>query len=97
MPFLPKVVGATYQKGYRIHLTFNDGTAATVDFEPWLSGPVFEPLKRLSYFRKFSLDGGTVVWPNGADIAPETLYEAAQPGRSKRALQSTARNGRRGG
>ena len=47
-------------------------------FEPWLSGPVFEPLKRLAYFRKFFIDGGTVVLPNGTDIAPDTLYEAAR-------------------
>jgi hypothetical protein len=78
MVFLPRVVGAKYEKAFRIRLTFNDGTDASVDFESWLSGPVFEPLKRAAYFRKFFVDGGTVVWPNGADIAPETLYEAAQ-------------------
>jgi hypothetical protein len=48
----------------------------TVDFRKWLDGPVFEPLKDRSYFRRFFLDAGTIVWPNGADIAPETLYEA---------------------
>jgi hypothetical protein len=94
--FLPQVVTATYEKAFRIHLTFNDGTSATVNFEPWLSGPVFEPLKQVAYFQKFFIDGGTVVWPNGADIAPETLYEAAQATPSHPALQPTAaRNGRR--
>lgn len=44
---------------------------------------MFEPLKRTVYFRKFFVDGGTVVWPNGADIAPETLYEAAQATRGR--------------
>ena len=90
MAFLPHVIRATYEKGFRIHLTFNDGTAASVDFESWLSGPVFEPLKRPAYFRKFFIDGGTVAWPNGADIAPETLHEAAQGTRSNPALQPTA-------
>jgi len=50
----------------------------TVDFTHWLHGPVFEPLKDSGYFQRFFLDGGTVAWPNGADIAPETLYERAK-------------------
>jgi hypothetical protein len=75
MTFLPSVIRAEYRGGYRIHLTFNDNSEKTIDFHPWLDGPVFEPLKDLAYFRKFFLDGGTVAWPNGADIAPETLYE----------------------
>jgi len=90
MGFLPHVVQAQYEASFRIQLTFNDGLEATVDFQPWLTGPVFEPLQKLSYFRKFFLDGGTVVWPNGADIAPETLYDAARATRSNPALQSTA-------
>jgi hypothetical protein len=98
MAFLSHVVRATYEKGFCIHLTFNDGTEASVDFEAWLSGPVFEPLKRAPYFRKFFLDGGTVAWPNGADIAPETLYHAAQATRSNPALrQAVGRSGRRRG
>jgi hypothetical protein len=88
--FLPQVVRATYESEFRLRLAFNDGLEADVDFKPWLSGPVFEPLKKTAYFRKFFLDGGTVVWPNGADIAPETLYEAAQATRSNKRLQPTA-------
>ena len=77
MSFMPSVVGAEYRGGFRIHLTFNDLSEKTVDFRPWLQGPVFEPLKDPACFRKFFVEGGTVAWPNGADIAPETLYEAA--------------------
>ena len=82
MPFLPSVVRAVYRGGFRIHLAFNDATEGLVDFEPWFDGPVFEPLKKVRYFRRFFIEGGTVVWPNGADIAPETLYAAAQVTRS---------------
>jgi len=78
MAFLPAVVRAEYQGKFRIHLVFNDQSESTVDFEPWLDGPVFEPLRAVNYFRRFFVERGTVVWPNGADIAPETLYEAAQ-------------------
>ncbi len=78
MNFLPSVVRAEYLGGYRIRLTFNDNSEKTVDFRQWLEGPVFEPLKDETYFRRFFLDGGTVVWPNGADIAPETLYEQGE-------------------
>ena len=90
MAVLPNVVRAKYEAEFRIRLTFSDGTRASIDFRPWLSGPIFEPLKKLAYFRKFFVDGGTVVWPNGADIAPETLYEAAQATRANHALQPTA-------
>ena len=78
MDFLPSVIKATYGGGFRIHLTFSDNLQGTVDFQQWLQGPVFEPLYDQSYFQRFFIDGGTVVWPNGADIAPETLYEAAK-------------------
>jgi hypothetical protein len=75
---LPSVIRATYEGGFRIHLRFNDNVEGTLDLESWLDGPIFEPLKDRVYFQRFFIDGGTVVWPNGADIAPETLYEAVK-------------------
>ncbi len=78
MNLVPIVVRADYRGDYRIHLMFNDGVESTIDFAAWLEGPVFEPLKDREYFQRFFLDGGTVAWPNGADVAPETLYERAQ-------------------
>jgi hypothetical protein len=78
MIFLPTVTRAEYRGEYTIHVTFNDGLESTIDFTPWLDGPVFEPLKDRGYFQRFFLDGGTVTWPNGADVAPETLYERAK-------------------
>lgn len=78
MNMLPAVVEAEYQGDYRIRLVFNDDVRATVDFADWLTGPVFEPLKSRTYFARFFIEGGTVAWPNGADIAPETLHERAK-------------------
>lgn len=75
MEVLPRVVEAAYRGGFRIEVGFSDGVAGTVDFSGWLHGPIFEPLKDPAYFARFFIEGGTVSWPNGADIAPETLYE----------------------
>lgn len=79
---LPIVTAAEYRGEYRVHLVFNDGIEGTVDFSIWLDGPIFEPLKTEAYFQRFFLDGGTVAWPNGADIAPETLYARAKASRA---------------
>jgi Protein of unknown function (DUF2442) len=76
MDTLPFVVSAEYRGGHRLHVVFHDGREKTVDFSSWLMGPVFEPLKDETYFQRFFLEAGTVTWPNGADIAPETLYDA---------------------
>jgi hypothetical protein len=91
MKLLPSVVHAVYVDKYQIQLTFNDGTSGTVDFINWLEGPVFQPLLDVAYFRRFSLDGGTVSWPNGADVAPETLYEAASTLKRPNTLQPSSR------
>lgn len=74
----PVVICAKYEDGFRIYVTFSDDVQGTVDLQSWLEGPIFEPLKDRSYFQRFFIDGGTVAWPNGADIAPETLYEAVK-------------------
>jgi hypothetical protein len=77
---LPTVTRAEYRGGHTIHVTFSDGLAADVDFRRWLVGEIFEPLRDPADFARFFLDGGTIAWPNGADIAPETLYAQAKTG-----------------
>ncbi|HUY59416.1 MAG TPA: DUF2442 domain-containing protein [Solirubrobacteraceae bacterium] len=67
--------------GYVVSLRFEDGTAAEVDLEYLTEyGGVFGPLKDRDYFRRLRADAeaGTIVWPNDADIAPETLYAYAK-------------------
>jgi hypothetical protein len=63
---LPHIVQAKYDKDFRIRLGFNDGIEASVDFSPWLDGPIFEPLRTLSYFRKFFLDLTPALQPSAA-------------------------------
>jgi uncharacterized protein DUF2442 len=75
---LPQVVKAEYQRAFVIRITFNDGTEGSVDFEDWLEGPIFQPLLDQTFFRRFFIESGALTWPNGADIAPETLYERAK-------------------
>jgi hypothetical protein len=74
-----RILKAEVSGPYLLRLAFNDGTRKTVDIRPLLSGPVFEPLRDPSYFARVELDSacGTVVWPNGADFAPEALHELA--------------------
>jgi hypothetical protein len=96
MKFLPCVVRAEHRGGFRLRLMFNDGSENTIDFSEWLEGPMFEPLKAPGFFARYFVDGGTVVWPNGADIAPETLYAVPGRRRPNQRLQPTKARGGRG-
>jgi hypothetical protein len=68
---------AKYLHDYVIWLRFNDGAEGETDLRHDLSGEVFEPLKDLSSFKRFRVDPEmqTIVWDNGADMAPEFLYD----------------------
>ena len=72
---LPRITDARYLDGYSIWFRFADGTEGEVNLEAELDGEVFEPLKDMNYFKTFKLhpELKTVVWPNGADFAPEFL------------------------
>jgi hypothetical protein len=76
----PLLIEATPLEDCQVHVRFEDGTAADVDLSYLLEyGGVFEPLRDPGFFRQLRADpeAGTIVWPNDADIAPETLYEHA--------------------
>ena len=77
----PLLKRATASDGHTVHVRFEDGLSADVDLSYLLDyGGVFEPLRDPAYFRRLRADSeaGTIVWPNQADIAPETLYARAQ-------------------
>ena len=87
-----RIVKAEVAGRHLLDLTFKDGTRKRVDLLPLLEGPVFEPLREPVFFARAVLDplAGTVVWPNGADIAPETLYEL--PEKPRRHVGRGSRN-----
>ena len=74
------VLEAKYVRDYVIWLRFRDGTAGEVDLRDELWGEVFEPLKDVEYFKKFTVhpEFETLVWPNDADFAPEFLHDAVR-------------------
>ena len=71
------VLEAGYVGGYVLWLRFRDGTAGEIDLESQLHGAVFEPLRDPAVFRQFAVhpEFQTLVWPNGADFAPEFLHD----------------------
>jgi hypothetical protein len=77
----PLLVDARVGDHNQVRVSFEDGLTAEVDLSYLLDyGGVFEPLRDVDYFRQLRVDpeAGTIVWPNEADIAPETLYERAK-------------------
>ncbi len=71
------VIEARYIGDYVVWLRFRDGTQGEIDLEPSLKGPVFEPFHDLAFFKQFQIHPlfQTLVWPNGADMAPEFLHD----------------------
>jgi len=74
---MPRLLEARCVRDFVLWLRFSDGTEGEVDLAGDLDGPIFEPLRDRAYFRTFVLhqELHTIVWPNGADMAPEFLYE----------------------
>ncbi|MBI5234751.1 MAG: DUF2442 domain-containing protein [Deltaproteobacteria bacterium] len=70
------VTNAKYAGDYRVEVDFNDGRQGVADLSEALRGPVFEPLKDKTKFSQLKADKEleTIVWPNGADLAPEYIY-----------------------
>jgi hypothetical protein len=66
--------------GFRALVAFDNGTQREVDFEPYLQGPIFEPIRHdPAVFRSMTVARGVIAWPNGADIDPDVLYYGLKP------------------
>lgn len=73
----PKIKNILYKGKYTFYIRFENDREGNINFKPFLWGEVFEPLKDEKFFKKAFIDrtSGTITWPNGADIAPETIYK----------------------
>lgn len=82
---MERVTSVKALPGWKLAICFSDGTNGTVSMEGRLFGPVFEPLKDSSLFAQVQIDEfGAVCWPNGADLAPDALYEDLKLGTPSR-------------
>ena len=77
-----EITAVEHLGGHRLRLSFADGLVADVDLTGRLGGeigPMFEPLRNVDFFARVAVDPdlGTIVWPNGADLAPDALHEQA--------------------
>lgn len=71
------VTKAKYLKDYQIEVWFNNGRVGIADLTALVQkGKVFAPLQEVAFFAQLQVDEelNTVVWPNGADVAPEYIY-----------------------
>jgi hypothetical protein len=82
------VVNVKYLDQYKLLLTFNNDTAKVVDLQNELDGAVFEPLQEIDLFQQVyvSEETQTIEWPNGADFAPEFLYEIGREPTTEKAF-----------
>jgi hypothetical protein len=70
------VTNAIYIEDYKIEVSFNNGRKGVVDLSSSVKGSIFEELRNKSKFSSFTVDKEleTIVWSNGADLAPEYIY-----------------------
>ena len=64
-----------YANEYKLLISFSNNITKLVDLKNCLHGEIFEPLKDIEKFKQFTLSDWTVEWYNGADFAPEYLFE----------------------
>ena len=74
---LPRVVAVNYVRDYTLRVRFSDGVEGEIDLAGEMDGEIFQPLRERDYFQQVRVNPElhTIVWPNGADFAPEFIYD----------------------
>lgn len=70
----PRVKKVVAKSDYKLCIEFNNGKKKIFDMKPYLNFGIFRELKNINYFKKVKSFMGTVVWPHGQDICPDTIY-----------------------
>lgn len=87
---LVRIKSAVPLTGFRARVEFTTGELRDLDLAPYLRGPIFEPIRTdVSFFEQLRVVGGTIAWPNGADIDPDVLYHNGAPPWAIRALETS--------
>ncbi len=91
MPVLIRVQSVTPANQYRVQVVFTNGETREIDLAPYIAtGRIFEPIRTdPAVFRSMRVEGGTIAWPNGADIDPDVLYYNGTPPWAQQAVAST--------
>lgn len=76
-----RLISVRPHEDFRLHVVFVDGTAGDVHLRAFIESPsttgtLFEPLRDPGYFRQVRIELGALAWPNGADLAPDVMYDA---------------------
>ncbi len=88
---LIRIRGVEPLDGFRLRLHLTNDTVIERDVRPWMHGPIFDDLLRsLERFRDVRVEGGTVVWGNGADLCPDVLIWGGPPPASPSNVPSSA-------
>ena len=82
----PRVKSVQPTNDHKLQITFTNDEVGVYDCAPLLNFGVFQEFRDINYFRQAAVAHGTVVWPNGQDICPDTLYEVCKEGWSRLAV-----------
>lgn len=74
---IPNIININYLEEYKCIITFDNNSDKVIDFAPFIKSGVSSALQDITYFKKGFVQDGYLVWPNGYDCCPKTLFDLA--------------------